>query len=272
MQLAGWCAGCLNATMDRAAVLAEFDNQMRRNPAAGPRSWVERERRVTRVISSGDGWSGVLWADLTAADADAVIDAQVSRFAAWDGPWEWKHYSYDQPADLPGRLQAAGFVPDPAETLLVAQIADLNLDVSAPAGVELVPVTDAHGVSAVVGVHDEVFGGDHAAIGSAIMAALESRPRPVEAVVAVAGDTPISAGRVEFPQDSDFAGLWGGGTLPNWRGRGVFRSLVAYRARLARERGYRYLQVDASSDSSPILQRLGFVELARTTPFRNPGH
>jgi len=144
--------------------------------------------------------------------------------------------------------------------------------VSPPAGVELVPVTGTRGVAAVVGVHDEVFGGDHAAIGSAITAALAVRPRPVEAVVAVAGDTAVSAGRVEFPDDSDFASLWGGGTLPDWRGRGVFRSLVAYRARLARERGYRYLQVDASADSSPILQRLGFTELARTTPFSYPGY
>lgn len=258
--------------MDRAAVLAEFDNQMRRNPTAEPRSCVEREQRVTRVISGDDGWSGVLWADLTEADADEVIDAQVSRFAELARPWEWKYYSYDQPADLPGRLQAAGFVPDPAETLLVARIADLNLDVSAPVGVELVPVTDAHLVPAVTGVHDEVFGGDHVATGSVIVAALKSQPRSVEAVVAFAGDTAISAGRVEFPEDSDFAGLWGGGTLPSWRGRGVFRSLVAYRARLARARGYRYLQVDASADSCPILQRLGFVELARTTPFRYPGH
>jgi GNAT superfamily N-acetyltransferase len=138
--------------------------------------------------------------------------------------------------------------------------------------VELVPVTDGRGVAALVGVHDEVFGGDHAAIGSAITAALAVQPRPVEAVIAVAGDTAISAGRVEFPDDSDFAGLWGGGTRPGWRGRGVFRSLVAYRARLARERGYRYLQVDASAESSPILQRLGFVELARTTPLIYPGY
>jgi hypothetical protein len=52
----------------------------------------------------------------------------------------------------------------------------------------------------------------------------------------------------------------------------VFRSLVAYRAELARERGYTYLQVDASLDSRPIFQRLGFTELAVTIPFRYPGY
>jgi GNAT superfamily N-acetyltransferase len=136
--------------------------------------------------------------------------------------------------------------------------------------VELVPVNGADGAAAVVRVHDEVFGGDHAAVGAAITAALPAQPRPVQAVVAQAGDVAISAGRVDFPDGSDFASLWGGGTLPAWRGRGVFRSLVAYRARLAQERGYRYLQVDASPDSRPILQRLGFTELATTTPFAGP--
>jgi hypothetical protein len=51
----------------------------------------------------------------------------------------------------------------------------------------------------------------------------------------------------------------------------VFRSLVAHRANLASARGFRYLQVDASPDSRPILKRLGFVELATTTPFVHPG-
>jgi GNAT superfamily N-acetyltransferase len=259
--------------VDPVAVLAEFDDQMRRNPAPEPGARVERGEQVTRIIGSGDGWSGVLWTGLAEADADAVIAAQISRFAdvGLSGPWEWKYYSYDEPADLPARLEAAGLAAEPAETVLVAEIADLNLDVSPPAGVELVAVTDAAGAAAVVRVHDEVFGGDHAAIGSAITAALELRPHPVQAVVAVAGDTAISSGRVDFPEGSDFASLWGGGTLPPWRGRGVFRSLVSYRAQLARERGYRYLQVDASADSRPILQRLGFTELAITTPFRHPG-
>ena len=89
-------------------------------------------------------------------------------------------------------------------------------------------------------------------------------------MIAVAGDTAVAAGRVEFHAGTEFASLWGGGTLAAWRGRGIFRSLVAHRAALAAERGFRYLQVDALPDSRPILKRLGFVELATTTPFEYP--
>lgn len=136
---------------------------------------------------------------------------------------------------------------------------------------ELLAVVDEPGVEALVSVHDQVFGGDHSAIGSSLLAGLARLPRTSAAVVALAGRTPIAAGRVEFHRGTDFASLWGGGTLPAWRGRGVFRSLVAQRATEASARGFRYLQVDASTDSRPILQRLGFVELATTTPFMHPG-
>ena len=57
------------------------------------------------------------------------------------------------------------------------------------------------------------------------------------------------------------------GTLPAWRGRGIYRAIVAYRANLAAARGLRYLQVDASDESRPILERLGFVAVTTTTPF-----
>jgi GNAT superfamily N-acetyltransferase len=86
-------------------------------------------------------------------------------------------------------------------------------------------------------------------------------------VLAMTGDRAVSAARAEFPAIGTFASLWGGGTLPEWRGRGIYRALVSYRADRAAARGYRYLHVDASSDSRPVLERLGFVRLARTTPY-----
>jgi GNAT superfamily N-acetyltransferase len=55
--------------------------------------------------------------------------------------------------------------------------------------------------------------------------------------------------------------------MPAWRGRGIYKATVAYRANLARARGIRFVQVDASANSRPILERLGFVAVATTTPY-----
>jgi GNAT superfamily N-acetyltransferase len=257
--------------MDRRAVLAAFDEQIRRHPPAeGER--IERDDAVVRVVSDEDGWSMVTWSALTQKNADSVIAATIERFAALGvGAWEWKHYSYDRPADLPQRLLAAGFTAEPPETLMVAEIAELALDVPPPAGVELLPVEDTPRVEMLVRVHDEVFGEDHSALGRELVARLARRPPTVAAVVAMAGDSAIGAGRVEFHTGTEFASLWGDGTVPEWRGRGVFRSLVAHRAALASARGFRYLSADAMPASRPIFQRLGFVELATTTPFKHPG-
>ena len=229
--------------MDRDALLAAFDAQIRRGTGHAPGG--------VRVVSDADGWSGVTWSDLEGRDADAVIAAQITRFADQPGPWEWKHYSYDRPADLPQRLLAAGFTPEPAEALLAAETADVALDLPPPPGVELRPVRDAAGVAALVSVHEQVFGEDHAGVGRALLAGLAREPATVAGVVAFAGDVPIAAARVEFHPGTDFASLWGGGTLPAWRRRGVFRAVVAYRARLAAARGFRYLQVDALPRAAP---------------------
>jgi GNAT superfamily N-acetyltransferase len=109
--------------------------------------------------------------------------------------------------------------------------------------------------------------GPHPPLRGARTAQRRNSPDTVVIVVAMAGDEPVSSARVEFGAGTDFAGLWGGGTLPRWRGRGIYRALVGYRARLAVARGYRYLQVDASPESRPILERLGFACLAETTPY-----
>jgi hypothetical protein len=126
-------------------------------------------------VSAGDGWTGVTWSDLDPVGADAVIAAQISRFAELSDPWEWKHYSYDQPPDLPDRLLAAGFTREPAEALLVAEIADLTLDVPPPLGVEVRAVIDRAGVDALVSVQDKVFGEDHSALGKALVFQLPPR-------------------------------------------------------------------------------------------------
>jgi GNAT superfamily N-acetyltransferase len=258
--------------VDRAAVLAAFDEQVRRHPEpVGPGEHVERDDGVVRFISERDGWSGVTWCDLDVDSADAVIASQVRRFANLGGPWEWKHYSWDRPADLPDRLRAAGFAPEPPEALLVGEIASLPRGTPPAAGVTIVPVLDAWAISSFVSVNNDVFGGDHTWVGEMLLADL-ARERPITvALLAVADHIPVGALRLEFASGSEFACLYSACTLPEWRGRSVFRSLLARGVSLAADGGFRYLQADAFPDSRPILQRLGCAELGTTTPFAHPG-
>lgn len=127
-------------------------------------------------------------------------------------------------------------------------------------------VTDRAGVDLVARVHEKAFGTDASRLHRDLLDRLTADPDTAVAVLALAGDEPVSAARLELVPGARFAGLWGGGTVPDWRGRGVHRALVAHRARVAADRGCRYLQVDASDLSRPILERLGFTALTTTTP------
>ncbi|MEO3937218.1 hypothetical protein V3N99_10715 [Dermatophilaceae bacterium Soc4.6] len=255
--------------MDLLAARAAYDEHLRRNPAAAPGEVVEKDAGVVRMLWEG-GWAGVLWSDLgglTSDEVDEAVAAEVARFAPRSTPWEWKWHAYDEPADLPDRLVAAGLTRGEDEALMVAELAELDLDVRLPAGVRLEPVTDDVGVGRLVVVHDAVFGGDHSGIGRHVASGIAGDPPTCAAVVAMAGDEPVSSGRVELHHGTPFASIWGGGTVAAWRGQGVFRALVAQRAGVAADRGFRYLQVDASPQSRPILERLGFVQLTLTVPF-----
>ncbi|POX36352.1 GNAT family N-acetyltransferase [Streptomyces sp. Ru73] len=255
--------------MNHEAVLAEYDRRMRQDAGPdGPGARIERLPGVVRqTAGTEDGWNGILWADLPPGAADAAIAAQIAHFTTLGRAFEWKLHAHDRPACLAARLTAAGFVPEAEETLMVAGTGTLPTTARLPAGIRLEPVTDPAGVDLMVAVHEQVFGPGRARFRTQLLDRLATAPDTVAAVVAMAGDTPVSAARIELPPDAPFASLWGGGTLPEWRGRGLYRALIAHRARIAAARGYPYLQVDASDQSRPILQRLGFAALTTTTPY-----
>ncbi|MEV0387358.1 GNAT family N-acetyltransferase [Nonomuraea sp. NPDC050643] len=264
--------------MNPDEVLATFDRQLRREARPdGPEVRVERAGDVVRQVGPAHGWNGVLWSGLDdgldddgadAADggADAAIADQVRHFGALGLAFEWKLYGHDRPADLGHRLLAAGFTAEPAETLMVAEAAAITG--GCPEGVRLVPVTDREGVELVTRVHESAFGDPGDRLRHHLLGRLAAGT--LNAVVAMAGDVPVSSARLDVHPGTRFASLWGGGTVREWRGRGIYRALVAYRARQAVALGYDYLQVDASSESRPILARLGFAALTTTTPYVHP--
>ena len=219
--------------MDPTEILPLFDDQMRR-------------RAAPDHLFVGKQWSAVLW-----RPDDGEVEPLIARMRELPGHVEWKYYSHDGP-ELRERLLAAGLEPEDEETVVVAEAASIP---PAPADVELRIATDEF-----IELAERVFGRSH---GSGL-------PEVSVAVVAVVDDQPVSGGRVDFEDGVEFAGLFGGITSPEYRRRGLYRAVVAKRAELARERGYRWLYSDALPTSRPILEQLGFVPLTTTTPFVIP--
>jgi hypothetical protein len=55
-----------------------------------------------------------------------------------------------------------------------------------------------------------------------------------------------------------------------FRGRGLYQAVLAARVQAARRRGYRYLYIDASPMSRPIVARHGFEQLTTMQWFEWP--
>jgi GNAT superfamily N-acetyltransferase len=271
-----------SAPLTDAELLATYDRQIRRVPDPQPGFEVELlddPAPVLRMTAVGgaDPWGGgVFWCDLDESTADAAIEAALAHFGPLGREFEWKYYAYDRPADLTDRLRAHGFQPDEEEALIIGEVAVVRDRLAAapePEGITFRRLrTDPEGAAQDwQGVNDltrAVWDEDGTGMNAAIAASIAADPEGTSMWLAVADDgTVVCAARANFHRGTDFASLWGGSTLAEYRGRGIYKALVSRRADEAAERGFRFLQVDASPDSRPILERLGLRTLTSTTPW-----
>jgi ribosomal protein S18 acetylase RimI-like enzyme len=206
-------------------------------------------------------------AGLSGDEVDGLIARARDFFAARGEAVEWKLHGHDTPADLPERLRRAGFAPEEQETVVIGLAAPLAAPSNDPEGVTLREVTALSDLERIAAMESDVWREDRGFLARALFDELAADPAGTTVVVAEAGSRVVCAGWVRYVGGSGFATLWGGSTRPEWRRRGIYGAVVRYRARLAVERGYEYLEVDASDDSRPILQRAGFVPVTTTTPW-----
>lgn len=258
--------------MDIAKLRAVFDDQVRRNQDAllpGVAEIQAADGVVREIAIQGQGTSLVTWSDLDERGADDAIAAQVDFFRRRREQFEWQLFGYDQPADLGERLVRAGFAPDEEEVLLFAPTAAVSQDAAPPDGIRLVEVSDAAGVEAAIRTQGDLLPGSERRARNVrrLLAALADEEQRTAVVVAMAGDEPVSSARITFGPGTEFAGLYSAATRPEWRGLGIYRAIVAYRARLAADRGLPYLRVETTTMSRPILRRLGFEPVTTTTTY-----
>lgn len=195
------------------------------------------------------------------------ISRQVDFFTERLERVEWKTYSYDQPVDLADRLASAGFVAESPETLLLGDVGGLIHDLDLPQGVRVRAVTSDADLARIDDLMKTIWGPDHG--DGSLAREMRANSDALDVVVVEESvDGPVlCAGWLRYSVGTDFASMWGGSTLPEWRRKGLYRATVTHRARLARERNYRFMRLDTSTDSRPILERLGLRAVATTTPY-----
>jgi GNAT superfamily N-acetyltransferase len=250
-------------------LLTAYDEQMRGAPpvpAAGTR--YEQDGPLLRIVGQHRGFvSGPRDLGVRGADLDRLITRQRDYFTARGQAVEWKTRGHDQPSDLPERLRRAGFVPEERETVLIGRAGRLAAEPAHPADVVIRQVATDLDLRRIADLQTTIWGQDMSWLADDLTARVAAAPDDIAVLTAEADGELVSAAWLVFRPGTDFAGLWGGSTLPAWRGKGIYRALVAHRAQRAVARGVTYLQVDASDDSDPILRRLGFQAVTTTTPY-----
>ena len=213
---------------------------------------------VVRQISLHDRQSCVIYSRLDETTAESAISEQIACFRKLGHSFEWKVFSHDSPPDLKERLLARGFELEETEAILALDLEAMPEVLLRPTQHDIQRVTKPEELKGVAAIRQATWGEDTTGHHQRLVRELQEQPDRTQIYIAYAGGSPVSSGRLNLDPNSSFASLWGGTTLKEFRGRGLYTALVAIRARAAREYGVRFLTVDARPMSRPILERIGF--------------
>ena len=259
--------------MDAAAdLLALYDGRRRAAEISdlAPGVYYEADGPIARIVGQHRGFiSAPADLGMEGDDLAALIVRQRDFFAERGEGVEWKTRGHDRPAELFEQLRAAGFSPEEPETVLIGRTTDVAARTSPllPEGVTIRRTTAEDDLDAIAALESEVWGEDLSWMADDLAGRANGGPEAVAVFVAEAAGGVISAAWLVAQPTTEFAGLWGGAVLPAWRGHGIYRALVNERAKLAASRDVTFLQVDASEDSRPILERIGFTAVTATIPY-----
>ena len=261
----------------RAALLAAYDEQLRGAAEVQGAVSSDRSGPLWRCLFNRGGF--VSYESLESLGTVEAIDSLIAETVEFFSShpeveeFEWKTRGHDWPPDLDERLRAHGLEPDEVETVMVGEASHLAVDVELPDRVSVRRVDQLPEREAIVTEASEVaakiFGGGPS--GAEMLDRLDRMDGMEEFWVAEAesdgGRRVICSGRLARVAGTEFAGIWGGSTLPEWRGQGIYRALTAARARAALDEGVRYINSDCTVMSRPILERSGLVAVTTTTPY-----
>ncbi len=238
-------------------ILALYEQEQRKNIHYHEMR-TEHTPDVTRLIAEGEGEGAVIYSRLDESNADRVIREQIAYFEAIGQDFEWKVFDYDTPADLRERLIASGFECEEPEAIMALDLENAPAELFQSVNADVRRITDLAQIMIAMQILEQVWNDSHEMLGKILTEEFTHNGDYLSMYLAYADGIPASAAWIRFHEGNPFAGLWGGSSLPAYRKRGLYTALLSVRAQEARQRGVRYLTIDASAMSQPIVAKYGF--------------
>jgi GNAT superfamily N-acetyltransferase len=248
------------STSQQDHLLARYDRELRAQPAVPAGLGLDERDGVVALVGYFNfvcSWS------LPDERLDEVVDAWAARFRERGETLMWPVYSHDLPQALPDALARVGFVAEETATLMVIETHDACSQIRVGDSLDVRRVRDAGGLRDYLDAGEAAFGETDTWQAEAFSGRLDDSNLGLYAVYV--DRRPVASGRIEMDTRWTLAELFGGGVAPEHRGAGLYRALVATRARAAFERGVSHLATSARETSRPILERLGFFGLSTRT-------
>ncbi len=245
--------------MDRKTILALYDKEQRID-IEYPDLYKEVTGDVVRFTGPAERHSSnfVLYSRLTDENAEEVIGEQIAFYGRYGLSFEWKLYDHDTPSDLRARLLMQGFKARERDAIMALDIHAASSILLQPVEADVRRLSDPQQVKDLVALLETVWQTDFTGLGQLLQEDLWKRPTYSSIYLAYVDDQPACAGWIQFTENSQFASLWGGTTLPQFRERGLYTAVMATRVQEAIRRGYSFLTIDASNMSRPIAEKYGF--------------
>ena len=252
-------------TMSIKDILEQFDQQQR-IAIELPGMRKEAFPNLVRFVRPPPGMNFVLYSRLDEAALDTTIAEQIAYFAPMNQPFEWIVCDHDQPPMLKERLVAHGFAPDEPAALMALDLQTAPPALLEPVTVELRRLTRRDELEDVIAIEQQTWGGNFGWMRQRMGDHMEI-PGYLSIFVAYVEQRPACTGWTYFHPSSQFAGLWGGSNLLEYRKRGLYTAVLAARVQEAIQRGYRFLTIEAGPMSRPIVAAHGFQLLTMTESY-----